>query len=381
MPVVVALLASLFMVVQGAAPRRGYGPGVCGPLDRSQVQTSVETGGQPFPMSPDEIGKMAVIMAESSRSDGTRVLWAGGTAADADGGYEVPIDPSITRVTFSITFDGKGGTVDIAGPDGRAFQAAAKEDDVRLNCGRIVSVDAPVSGTWRVTPRPSERFWAVIHARSERDMLRAEFVHLGGRPGHEGLFRIQGMPIAGRPATLRVRLSEPEKTAPEFVLLSSQGRPLQRVALERVADAEYVGPVELPSVPFRIAMTGVDEAGVPYQRVDGPLQRAETVEVLAGGGDTIAAGRDAPVTFTVRSHGRGGRYRITATAGGEVLTRVEPPFVQLGERSEQRVTVWIPAATIAAARGSIELMAVASSDDAGLTSYNSAMQRLTVVAK
>jgi hypothetical protein len=120
---------------------------------------------------------------------------------------------------------------------------------------------------------------------------------------------------------------------------------------------------------------------VPYQRVDGPLQRAETVEVLAGGGDTIAAGRDAPVTFTVRSHGRGGRYRITATAGGEVLTRVEPPFVQLGERSEQRVTVWIPAATIAAARGSIELMAVASSDDAGLTSYNSAMQRLTVVAK
>jgi hypothetical protein len=34
-----------------------YGPGVCGPLDRTYVSLATGTGGQPYPMSPEEIAK------------------------------------------------------------------------------------------------------------------------------------------------------------------------------------------------------------------------------------------------------------------------------------------------------------------------------------
>ena len=371
------LIASLAILAQGGARPRAYGPGVCGPLDPTYVRTATETGGQPFPMSPNEIVKMTTILTESSRSDATMILWAGGRAADADGGFTIPIDPSVTRVTFATTFDGKGGSVEIARPDGTVVAPKASASDDVLNCGRILSVDTPVSGVWRVTPRPTNRFWAVVHARSERDLLSTEFVRMGGRPGHEGLFKIQGMPLAGRPATLRVRLTQPEPATPEFTLLSSQGRPLDKVTLNRVDDEEFVGEINLPAVPFRVAVSGTDAAGVRYQRVDRGLFRGETVEVVAASGDTIAGGAQTPMSFIVRNHGGRASYRITATAGGEILKRIEPPVVELEERTERRITVWLPAATVAAARDSLELMVVASTED--MRSYNSAFQQVAIV--
>ena len=114
MQVVLVLIAALAILAQGAARPRAYGPGVCGPLDSTYVRTATETGGQPFPMSPNEIVKMTTILTESSRSDATMILWAGGHAADAGGGFTIPIDPSVTRVTFATTFDGKGGSYNTA---------------------------------------------------------------------------------------------------------------------------------------------------------------------------------------------------------------------------------------------------------------------------
>jgi len=87
----------------------------------------------------------------------------------------------------------------------------------------------------------------VAHARSDRDVLTAEFVRRGGRAGHEGLFPIIGSPIAGRPAILRVALTEPEERLPVFELFSSEGRPIQRVTLDRVEEDEFVGEIELPA--------------------------------------------------------------------------------------------------------------------------------------
>ena len=376
MPVVLVLLASLAILAQGAG--RSYGPGVCGPLDPTYVRTATETGGQPFPMSPSEIVKMTTLMAETSRSDATLVLWAGGTATDAAGGFTIPVDPSIRRLTLATTFDGKGGSVEITRPDGTVVAPGSSANDTVLNCGRIVSVDAPSGGEWRLTPKPTAEFWAVVHARSDRDLLSTEFVRPGGRPGHEGLFKMDGMPLRGRPAMLRVRLTEPVAATPEFILLSRQGRPLGQVTLARVDDEEFVGEMELPAVPFRVAVAGTDDAGARYQRVDQRLFRGETVEVVAASSGVIKGGSDAPMSFIVRNHGERARYRITATAGGEVLKRIEPVTVDLEPGTERRVTVWLPAATIAASNGSLELIVVAALDDKTQASFNSAFQRVTV---
>jgi hypothetical protein len=53
----------------------------------------------------------------------------------------------VRRLTFSITFDGTGGSAEIMTPDGAVVRAGAGAGDTLLNCGRILSVDAPGAGT------------------------------------------------------------------------------------------------------------------------------------------------------------------------------------------------------------------------------------------
>lgn len=376
--VTLAILGIVLVSPSPASAQRSYGPGVCGPIDPVYVRTANETGGQPFPMAPSEIAAAGTIISESSRSDASMLMWAHGTTADGNAGLAVPIDASVSRVTFAITFDGKGGGAEIVRPDGAIVQAGATAGDAVLNCGRILSVDAPAPGIWQVRPAPTARFWMVVYGRSARDILSAEFVRPGGRPGHEGLFRIHGMPIAGRPAMLRVRLDEADVRTPSFLLLSVQGLTIQRLSLERLDDDEFVGEITLPSVPFRVAVAGTDAAGTAYQRIHKSLFRAESIEVVAGATDSVKSGEDTPLTFVVRNHGARARYRVVATAGAEILKRVEPAVVDLDANSEQPVTVWLPAATVDAAGASLELLVVASRDDPALSSGNSVIQRLSV---
>ncbi|MGH9201610.1 MAG: hypothetical protein ACRD2A_10285, partial [Vicinamibacterales bacterium] len=84
---VIGLVAALVVLGQVGMPRRSFGPGVCGPIDSAYARTAAETGGQPFPMAPAEMPKLALVLSESSRGDSTMILWAGGTTADADGGF------------------------------------------------------------------------------------------------------------------------------------------------------------------------------------------------------------------------------------------------------------------------------------------------------
>ena len=379
MRLVLVALAAFALVDQPRTGRRIYGPGVCGPIDPTYVNTATATGGQPFPMSPSEIVNMTQVMIESTRSDGVMLLWAGGTAADPTT-LSVPIDASISRVTFSATFDGTGGGTTVASPDGVVLQQRAGTQDTVMSCGRILSVDAPAAGAWRVTVKPSDHFWLVVHARSALDVLSTEFVRLGGRPGHEGLFPIEGQPIAGRPATLRVELSERGVKAPEFTLLSRQGQSLGRVDLAPVGDGEFVGEVELPSVAFRVALTGADGTAGPVQRVHARLYLAEQIEVLPGSAATARAGREVALPFTVRNLGARGRFRVTALADGQLVTRIEPPMLDIAQGAERRVSVVLPAPQVGDVGKEIEVRVVASLEGSSEMHYNSGVQRLTVVA-
>ena len=375
------IVATLPAAIESRATQRSFGPGRCGPIDPTYVRIATETGGQIFPLAPSETAQLGAFMAEASRSDSAMILWAGGTAADTAGGFAVPVDASVSRLTLAITFDGTGGSTEVVKPDGTLVRAGASPGDAVLNCGRFLSVDAPEAGDWRVTPTPSSRFWLVAHARSDRDSLTAEFVRRGGRPGHEGLFPINGSPIAGRLATLRVAWSEPAGRMPVFELFSAQGRAIQRVTLDRVGDEEFVGEIDLPSSPFRVGVSGTTAEGLRYQRVTGRMFRPESVEVVPPGLDEINAGADTPIAFIVRNYGGQVRYRVTATVGGEVLTRVEPPMLDFANAGEQRVTVWLPAQTIAAAGTNLQLLVVAESEGGNQLSWNSAFLRLGILKR
>ena len=356
--------------------QRRFGPGVCGPADPSYIRVSTETGGQPFFLSSAEVAKSAQIMSGSFlQSD--LMLWASG---DGEKSYAVAVDSSVERAMFSASFDTKGGTLTVISPQGTVFQEGERSEDTLLNCGRVITIEAPATGTWQLRVVPTGRFWLVARSKSALSLMAAEFVQAGGRPGHEGLFRIQGRPIAGKPATLRVRLSSEVKTA-TFGIVSLDAQPLQNLELKSLGKEEFVGTFTLPSEPFRVVVTGLDESGIAYQRIFATLFHAEDVEVIPPTDvQTLEAGAVSPVTFTIRNFGPSVRLNLVAVDGRGNVIAVEPSTLQLDQGAEGVVTVRLTPPPDAGPESRLGVTLTASSDGATPTS-NYAVTEFTVVRR
>jgi hypothetical protein len=232
-------------------------------------------------------------------------------------------------------------------------------------------------GPWQVTVAPSGRFWLLAHGKTELSIVSTEFVAPGGRPGHEGLFKIPGMPVAGRPAMLRVSLTSTLKR-PVFQLASIDAQILEAITLEPESDDEFIGPVTLPDRPFRLMVSGADDAGAPFQRMFPTLFTGETIEVVPSTRvATVTAGDSATISFMVRNVGPTAHLRFTATGAGAKLLPVEPATTQLGSDSEIVITVRVAVPPDAAAGSDASVLLTAAADGPS-ESTNYAGQQLTV---
>jgi len=131
-------------------------------------------------------------------------------------------------------------------------------------------VISPEAGNWRAEITGTGTFWLEAQAQSDIYFLSAEFVREGGRPGQEGLFGIQGQPLAGMPATLQASLSAAATKTTQFHLVSERGETIQKLRLQQAHSdgeiLEFVGTLDLPKVPFRVAVIGRDSHGKQYPR-------------------------------------------------------------------------------------------------------------------
>lgn len=373
-PIACVLMAVITTASGSASQRVRFGPGVCGPLDPTYIKGATETGGQPFPVSTAEVGKSSRIMEASFLPE--MILWASG---ESENSYVIPVDPTVGRMMFSGTFDGTGGSLTLIAPDGTVVRQGDQVEDMPLNCGRIITVDAPASGTWQVRIVPSGRFWLSVHAKSDLSVIGAEFVEHDARPQSDRLVKIQGEPIAGRPATLRVSLSS-TITSPTFQLVSLDARPLQAVDLQSTDNLEFSGTITLPDEPFRVLVNGRDESGIRVQRAWPSLFHGEVVEVVPPGGETVTAGTEMAVTFTIRNHGPAVRLSLVASDQRGKVVAVEPPALELGAGAEGIATVrlTVPVDTRPTSEASIHLTATSDATVA-VGGFNSARKTFTVI--
>ena len=138
------------------------------------------------------------------------------------------------RITFTFSVDTKGDEFKLTEPSGGAITEGSSSTEVtELNCGRILTVISPEAGKWRAEIAGKGRFWMEAQAQSDIYFVSVEFVKKGGRPGHEGLFRIQGQPVVGTPATLQASLSASATKTTEFYLVTEAGQTIQKLQMRR----------------------------------------------------------------------------------------------------------------------------------------------------
>jgi hypothetical protein len=344
-----------------------FGPGECGPVDPTYIHLANETGGQPFFLNPSEVAKSFHFVRESSAGRDETLLWATGAfAPDGSQEFNVPLDSTVRRATFSITVDTSGSDFTLTDPAGAVIAAADSRTEITvLNCGRIITVDAPAPGTWHLRASGVGRFWMTTHAHTELAFGSVEFVRPGGRPGHEGLFRIHGQPLAGAPAMLRASLAREHVQSAAIDLVSMHGDPISGLKPDTTFDGdELVSTIDLPSQPFRARVTGVDAAGKPYQRVFHTLFHAESVEVTppTPALDDMTPGSSTPVPFTVRNIGPRATFRIFAVDGRRFVKRFEPSMLTLEPGAAATVNVWLNVPADAAPGTGTDITVTATGD-------------------
>jgi hypothetical protein len=360
-----------------------FGPDACGPADPAYIHTANETGGIPMFLQRSEAAKAFHLVRESTRNNVATVFWATGTLDGGPQTIKIPVDSVTKRITFAFSVDTKGNELKLTQPSGRAIsEGSANTEVTELNCGRILTVSSPEAGEWRGEITGTGRYWVEALAQSDIYFVGVEFVKKGGRPGHEGLFRIQGQPVAGTPATLQVSLSASATKTTEFCLVTERGQTIQKLPMHAVNSdrelLEFVGSVDLPNVPFRVAVTGRDSNGKQYQRFFSNLFHAESVEVSPNVDfDELSAGSTKQVAFTVRNVGFSRTFHITVTDAHQFVSKVDPKELTLGtgESGTVRVGLTVPAGT---APGVGEDVVIVAASTAGPPTSNSGVVHFSV---
>jgi hypothetical protein len=346
----VATAVAFAQTVPSTNRSRAFGPDACGPVDPAFISAANETGGIPMFLQKSEARQTVPLAKEWTRSNVSTVFWATGTLEGKSRSIGIPVDSVTQRLTVVFSVGRKGSELKLTQPSGGAItQGLGHVEVTELNCGRIVTVNAPEAGEWHAEITGTGSYWIEAKAQSDIHIIGAEFVKKGGRPGHEGLFRIQGQPLAGSPASLAVSLSSDGTKSREFCLVNEQGEPIQKLEMHEVSSApgflEMVGRVEPPSVAFRVAVMGRDAKDKPYQRFFATLFHGESVEVSARNEfDEMPMGSTKQVEFRVRNIGATRSFRVTVTDVHQFVVRVEPKELTLkaNETGTVRVDLVVP---------------------------------------
>ena len=359
-----------------------FGPDQCGPADPVYIKTANETGGVPLFLQRNEAGKAMQLMLESTRENVSTVLWASAKVAGPQK-FEIPIDSVTERITFTFSVDTKGTRLVLREPNGQEVGAASPGiKDTGLNCGRLITIVKPQPGIWHAEINGSGTFWLEAQAQSDIYLLKAGFVEVGGRVAHEGLFRIQGQPIAGRPATLQVSLSARQTRTAEVALVSARGDVLEKLHLKTTdPDREFLeltGDVTLPNEPFRVAVIGRDTKGMLYQRFNSPLFHAETVEVIPKlAFDEVAPGSAQTAQFELNNFGPARTFKVTVTDAHKFVSDVQPKELSLPANGtgNLKLQLSVPAGT---QPGTGDDLVVVVASTSGPPTTNSAIVHLSV---
>jgi len=298
-----------------------------------------------------EAAKAFHLVRESTRNNVSMVFWGTGILDRKPLTIKIPVDSVTKRITFTFSVDTKGGQLTLTQPSGgEVTESLASAEVTELNCGRILTVSLPEAGEWRAQITGRGRYWVEALAQSDIYFVGVEFVKKGGRPGHEGLFRIQGQPVAGTPATVQASLSANATKTIEFDLVTEGGQAIRKLEMHPVNSdrefLEFVGTVDLPYVPFRLAVTGRDSNGNHYQRFFSNLFHTENVEVTSKlDFDELSAGSTKQATFMVRNIGDARTFNMTVTDSHQFVSKVEPKELALGagETGTVRVDLTVPA--------------------------------------
>lgn len=346
--------------------------GSCSPIDPAYFSNSEETGGQLFLLNQfqGEVGKVFDLVRPQLFGDFVTLQRSRGTLVGTGGReFVVPVDSTLSTAVFSVAIDVKQ-SVTLRRPSGAVVVAGEPGVTVtQLASGAIFTVGDPEPGAWRFSFTGSGEFRFAAQGNSPLDLFVFEFVELKN-PTHEGYARLAGQPVVGTTPTGIANLIGPFSSA-SFRLVDESGATLQAVTLSQgdpdAAADEFVGSFALPPAPFRVAASGLDGSGQPYERLFPTLFRAQTVRVGLNPDSVVSGlppGSTTTLRYDVENLGPDRTFRIVGFNADNFITRLQPAILTLaaGATGTVEVDLTVPTGTPADTDVSLTVTATALTD-------------------
>lgn len=310
-------------------------------VDSTYKTISDNTGGQVFALGISESSSITNLIDFSTLLNKVNLLSIRDTLTGIAKNYTVPVDSTLTSVSFSVS-----GTpsVVIKRPDGSIIKSTDTGVKlITLSSGVLCSVSTPAKGNWTVSITGNTPFSLVSMGESSLFLTKFNFVELGGRLDHEGLFPIVGLPIVGSLSTIDTELSDGFSSA-SFEFRSQTGESLKKFSLTRdsgIAPNRFSGTVILPNIPFVVYVTGLDISGNMYQRVIPTLIKTQTVQIITPLIQKVSPGQTYNYVVKVKNFGPQDTFKFIASDTSSFITAVSPQSFTLSTGQTIDVTIQI----------------------------------------
>jgi hypothetical protein len=257
------VFASVLCAQQGQTAAPEIWPCVPGrAVDPSYLEVSEATGGQLFLLQKGEV-EHALVMINASHTHPATVIRAVGHLSGSRE-FEFPVDSKTASILLMASLQCRSAIV-LTRPNGAEMTAYNSVRNIDLKAGRIVQVDAPEPGKWKVRLAGTGLFVLSVTGKTEIGIGSVAFL--------EGNQRRTG-PVLGIHQALEIHVKG-DVSGVGLHLVGPGGEFLSGLeSPELVAQGTYRNLVSPPEGGFRIVVTGVDANADPFQRTYPNLFRA-----------------------------------------------------------------------------------------------------------
>jgi hypothetical protein len=309
------------------------------PIDPAYERIASAGGGQLFFLNSFEAGQITNLADAVVRADSVDLLSVADSYGTADKVYSVPVDSTLSRVTFSLS----GSTsLTLTRPDGSVVGAADPGvQHIALSTGSIYTILTPASGDWTAATNGTGTFTLRVLGESPVSFDRFDFVEVRAQGGHEGYFKIEGFPVTGESDVASAELTGGFSVV-DFDFRDRAANVLQSFTLGQEAGGspdEYYGTVALPTQPFAVYATGTLDNGERFQRMLTKTVEPQSVRVFAPLAHDLAPGGTALYRFTVKNFGAPNAFILKASDNRGFVTGVSATSFSLNTDQSVDVTV------------------------------------------
>ena len=332
--------------------------GSCSPIDPVYEEIARDTGGQLVVLEnvSSAVEDYFDLVEPGLTGDFEPLMLLSKTLGESSEDAYFPVDSTMTSFVINVNMETKG-TILLYRPAGSAVLESDTDAAIsELPNGKVINITSPEPGSWRLNIDGTSGTPYTISAQGNTPLTfhSFEFVERKGKPGHEGLFPIQGDPLMGIETTAIATIFGSVSNA-EFLLASEEGSIMQYPLLEQgnaeVDPEDFVGTVTPPAQRFRVYVRGKDMNGYSFIRTYPPMYQAQPLKVeslpLQCDYDLLADSTFG-ASYRVTYFGEGaGRFSLEATTNCGSVKSVSQSDVELaqGASSEIEVLLDIPADT------------------------------------